>query len=181
MASRPVGFVTPEWPLLPALPLLAWFIAMPAAGAWRRRQHSRRASEAAAELVAFADRVRREQRCLPLDESLRDRLGRLRVPDLASLQLALELQRRHGDADPLADAAQRLALRLRRRVAFERKMLARTAPGLRRGAIAASIPPAVAIGLGLAGVDIPVGTLSLLLAAEMLGCVLLAQWARVEI
>lgn len=179
MAAREVDVVTPEWPLLPALPLLACVIAMPAAGAWRRRARSRLASEAAAELATFADRVRREQRLVALDDSLRDRLRRLRLTDMAALQLAFDLNR--GDVQPLAAAAQRLALRLRRRVAFERKMLARTAPGLRRGAIAAGMPPVAALALAMSGVEIPLSTQWLLLGAEVFGCVLLSLWARVEI
>ena len=51
----------------------------------------------------------------------------------------------------LADTAQRLALRLKRRVAFERKMLARTASGRRRGAVAAAIPPLVLLALHAGG------------------------------
>ena len=169
----------PDIALLPALPLLAFFIAMPAAGALRRRHRSRLGSEVAADLVAFADRLQREQRCLALDDALSDRLRRLQLRDVASLQLAIDLHR--GDAQPIAAAAQRLALRLRRRVAFERKMLARTAPGLRRGAIAATLPPVAVLALSLAGLAVPLATQCLLLAAEVLGCVLLSHWARVEI
>jgi Flp pilus assembly protein TadB len=165
-----------------ALPLLlssCVFIALPAAGAWRRRQLSRLAAAAATDLAAFADRVRREQRCLPPDDILRQRLRRLGLAEVAPFHYALDIGR--GDAGLLADVAQRLASRLRRRVAFERKMLARTAPGLRRGAIAASLPPIGTITLALAGVEIPAPTLGVLLAAEMCGCLLLWHWARVEI
>jgi hypothetical protein len=95
------------------------------------------------------------------------------------LQLAQELQR--GGAAQLADAAQRLALRLRRRVAFDRKMLARTAPGLRRGAVAASVPPLMALLLHMGGVDIPLGAQLTLLLVEACGCALLWRLARVEI
>jgi Flp pilus assembly protein TadB len=168
-----------ELPLFIAWPLLVLFIALPAAAAWRRRRDSREASEVAAGLVEFAAAVRRESRCLPLDEALRSRIIRLRVAEAASLQLAQELQR--GGAAPLADAAQRLALRLRRRVAFDRKMLARTAPGLRRGAIAASVPPVVALLLHMAGADIPPGAHLGLLLVEAAGCALLWRLARVEI
>jgi hypothetical protein len=168
-----------EWPLFIGWPLLAFFIALPAAAAWRRRRESREASEVAAELVNFAAAVRREARCLPLEESLRARLVRLRVDETVSLQLAQELQR--GGAPLLADAAQRLALRLRRRVAFDRKMLARTAPGLRRGAVAAGLPPVLALGLHFAGADLPLGAQLTLLFVEGAGCALLWRAARVEI
>ncbi len=168
-----------EGPLALAAPLLVFFIALPAIGAWRRRSRSRLASEAASELAAFADAVRRESRHLSLDDQLRARLIRLRLGEMASLQLALELGR--DDARVLADSAQRLASRLRRRVAFERKMLARTAPGLRRGAIAAGIPPVAVFACFMAGVAIPAPTLVLLAALEVVGCVLLWQLAHVEI
>ena len=168
-----------DLPLFIAWPLLAFFIVLPAAAAWRRRRESREASEVAAELANFAATVRREARCLPLDEPLRLRILRLRLDESASLQLAQELQR--GGASVLADVAQRLALRLRRRVAFERKMRARTAPGLRRGAVAACLPPMVAICLHFAGADIPPGAQLTLLFVEAAGCALLWRVARVEI
>lgn len=166
-------------PLFIAWPLLAFFIALPAAAAWRRRRDSREASEVAAGLVDYAAAVRRESRCLPLDEPLRARIVRLRLADAASLQLAQELQR--GGAVLLAESAQRLALRLRRRVAFNRKMLARTAPGLRRGAVAASVPPVVAMLLHMGGLEIPLGAQLVLLMVEAAGCALLWRIARVEI
>lgn len=171
--------MTAEWPMLPVLPLLVVLIALPGAGAWRRRRQSRVASALAADLMDFVDRVRREPRCIMPDDSLRARLRSLRVPEVASLDYALDVARH--DPGLVEAAARRLALRLRRRVAFERKMLARTAPGLRRGAIAASMPPVAALSLGMAGVEVPPITLYLLLAAEVLGCLLLWQWARVEI
>jgi hypothetical protein len=101
------------------------------------------------------------------------------LADAASLQLAQELE--HGGATALADAAQRLALRLKRRVCFERKMLARTAPGLRRGAIAASLPPLLMWASQVAGVEIPSAAQLCLLVAEAGGCALLWRLARVEI
>jgi hypothetical protein len=168
-----------ETPLLLAMPLLACFIVLPAAAAWRRRQVSREASDVAARLATFAATLRAEARCLPLDESLAARLVRLRVPEFAALQLALQLSR--GDAALLADAAQRLASRLRRRVAFERKMLARTTAGLWRGAIAASLPPLGVLLLLLADLPPPAGALAMLFALEIVGCLLLWRLARVEI
>jgi Flp pilus assembly protein TadB len=168
-----------ELPLFMALPLLACFIVLPAAAAWRRRSVSREASDIAARLASFAASTRAGARCLPLDETLAARLIRLRVQEFAVLQLAVELSR--GDAPLLADAAQRLASRLRRRVAFERKMLARTAAGLWRGAIAASLPPLGVLLLLLADVRLPPGALATLLALEIVGCLLLWRLARVEI
>lgn len=167
------------WLTLLAWPAFAIFAALPAAAAWRRRRASREASEVAAGLAEFADAVRGGQRCLPLDTALRARLIQLRVVEAASLQLALELER--GGPATLADAAQRLALRLRRRVAFQRKMLARTAPGLRRGAIAAALPPLILSALRAAGTPLPAGALLPLLLAEAVGCALLWRLARVEI
>jgi hypothetical protein len=81
----------------------------------------------------------------------------------------------------LADTAQRLALRLKRRVAFERKMLARTASGRRRGALAAAVPPLVLLMMALAGWGLPAGALLVLLLLEASGCWLLWRVARVEI
>jgi hypothetical protein len=161
------------------LTLLAVFIGLPAGAAWHRRRLSRAASEAAAELALFAADLQRGARCLPLDRSLHARLIRLRVGEMASLELAMDLAR--GDPALLAEAAQRLVSRLRRRVAFERKMLARTASGLRRGAIAASLPPAIILALSTVGVDIPAPTQGILFVLEAAGCALLWRLARVGI
>lgn len=171
--------MAPEAPLFLALPLLACFIVLPAVAAWRRRSVSREASDIAARLARFADTTRAEARCLPLDESLAARLVRLRVREFAVLQLAVELSR--GDAVLLADAAQRLASRLRRRVAFERKMLARTASGRRRGAVAAALPGGLLLTLGMLGVDVAAPALAVLLGLEVAGCWLLWRVARVDI
>ena len=81
----------------------------------------------------------------------------------------------------LADTAQRLALRLKRRVAFERKMLARTASGRRRGAVAASIPPLALLALHAGGIQVPLAALLFVVALEACGCWLLWRVARVEI
>jgi hypothetical protein len=72
-------------------------------------------------------------------------------------------------------------LRLKRRVAFERKMLARTAPGRWRGSIAAAAPAVVLLALAGAGIVLPEPTLLWLLALETLGCWLLWRAARVEV
>lgn len=162
-----------------AFPILAAFIALPAAAAWQRRRDSREASAVAVELANFAAAVRDAARWLPMDEGLHARVIRLRLTDAASLQLAQELER--GGAPALADAAQRLALRLKRRVCFERKMLARTAPGLRRGAIVASLPPVLLWVSEFVGVAIPPAAQLALLAVEAVGCAVLWRLARVEI
>lgn len=166
-------------PPLLAIPLLVFFIALPAADAWRRRQRSREVSEVAADLAAYAEAVRREARCLPLDEALCTRLIRLRVRESTVLQLAHDLSA--ADAPLVADAAQRLATRLRRIVAFERKMLARTAPGLRRGAVAATLPPVALVVLHGSGWDIPAGAIATLLVADAAGCALLWRLAKVGV
>jgi hypothetical protein len=178
MVDRQVVAMTPG-PGMLSLTLLVFFIALPAIGAWHRRHRSRLASEAAAQLAEFATCVRSDSQFRVPDEALQSRLARLRVEETAALQLALELGR--GDADLLADAAQRLSTRLRRRVAFERKTLARTASGLRRGAIAATVPPVAVLATSTAGIGIPVFTQCGLVVAQILGCVLLWRLARVEI
>jgi hypothetical protein len=158
---------------------LACFIALPALAALRRRRLSREASAIAVELTAFASAVRDSGRCLPMDDGLRARIQRLHLPDTAPLQLAQELEPQ--DPHALAESAQRLALRLRRRVAFDRKMLARTAPGLRRGAIAACLPPLLLGALPLLGAQIPAGAQWALLVVEAGACALLWRLAHVEI
>jgi hypothetical protein len=169
MFSEPMLFLT--WPVF------GLFIALPAAAAWRRRRVSREASDVATKLNEYAAAVRRASRCLPLDEALRARILRLNLGESAALLLSQE----RGGWDALADAAQRLALRLRRRVAFNRKMLARTAPGLRRGAIAAAAPPLLALSLQWAGAQIPPAAHVFLLLVEAAGCALLWRLARVEV
>jgi hypothetical protein len=168
-----------ELPQLLTLPLLAIFIALPASAAWRRRRASREASDIAERLNAWAGVLLRDARLVPLEESLRLRLLRLRIKDTVLLQMAEETAR--GAAPVVAESAQRLALRLRRRVAFERKMLARTASGLRRGAVVAAIPPLVLLVMSFAGLRLPAPLLMTLLLLELAGCVLLWRLARVEI
>jgi hypothetical protein len=165
------------WMLAP----LAALIALPAVGAWRRRTRSREASAVSLELLAFAAAVRRADVALPCDSKLLVRVRQLRrsVPEVVSFDSALGLAR--ASPELLADAAQRLALRLKRRVAFERKMLARTRSGLQRGACAAALPPLAVLVLAAAGVAVPAGGLALLLALEVLGCWLLWRVAHVEV
>lgn len=169
----------PDAGLAVGLPLLAVFIAWPAAAAWRRRRLSREASTLAGSLADFAAAVRRQGKALPLDDALRAAMLRLRIEEFAALQLALELS--SADAAVVADTAQRLALRLRRRVAFQRKMLARTAAGLRRGAVAAALPPIVVWLLQLGEMPLPGAALLALLLVEGLGCLLLWRLAQVEV
>ena len=164
-------------------PPLALLIALPALAAWRRREQSREMRELADALIAHADTLqvgdsRTNAEMPPLEPAVQYRLDRLGIPDTVVLKLAQECA---GQRALRVDCAQRLALRLRRRVAFERKMLARAAPGLRRGAFAASAPPLVALLLQSVGVEIPLGARALLLVVEIFGCVLLWRLAQVEI
>jgi len=168
--------------LLAALPAIAGFIALPAFIAWCRRRATREASEVAAALADFANALRRKpgaQCAQTLDAELGARVQRLCVPEFASLQLAQDLPRARPDL--LADTAQRLALRLKRRIAFERKMLARTASGRRRGAVAAAIPPLALLSLRASGFAVPPATLAVVLCIEAFGCWLLWRLARVGI
>lgn len=168
--------------LLAALPGIAGFIALPAFIAVCRRRATREASQVAGALAEFALSVRRNlerARHEPLDADLCARARRLCVPEFASLQLVQDLP--HAGPELLADTAQRLALRLKRRVAFERKMLARTASGRRRGAVAAAVPPLVLLFLNAGGFAVPGATLVVVIGIEAFGCWLLWRLARVEI
>lgn len=164
-----------------ALTAIAALIAWPAFDAWRRRALSREASAVAIELLAYAAAVRAARDCVPLEDPLRSRIAGLRraVPEIAGFLLTQDLSRL--SAQSLSDAALRLSLRLRRRVAFERKMLARTASGLRRGAVAAAVPPVLLVAFAAAGVVLPSSGLVALLTLEALGCWLLWRLARVDI
>ncbi|HEY6126118.1 MAG TPA: hypothetical protein VIV63_15810 [Steroidobacteraceae bacterium] len=168
-----------EGVLLASMAVFAALIALPALAAASRRRLMREASEVAVALSALAVVVRQNAACPPVDATLGQRVQRLRAPEVTTLLLAQELPR--ANPELLADTAQRLALRLKRRVAFERKMLARTASGRRRGAVAASIPPLVLLAMHVGGLRIPTAALLLVLAIETLGCVLLWRVARVEI
>jgi hypothetical protein len=164
-----------------ALLAVAALIGLPAIGAWRRRALSREASRVAEELLALAFVVRRDGKRAPLSAELVARLDRLRsgVPEIIGFLVTQQLAQLTPESQ--ADAAQRLALRLKRRVAFERKMLARTASGLKRGAVAAAVPPLVVLTMAGWGSQPPWLALVLLLALEMLGCWLLWRTARVEV
>jgi Flp pilus assembly protein TadB len=168
-----------ETALLCAALLIAGLIALPALCAQARRRASRDASEVATQLGEFAAQVRSAGRCLPLDAQWQARAAALQMPEFVSFILAQELARPNPVL--LADTAQRLASRLKRRVAFERKMLARTASGRRRGALAAAVPPFVLFIMALSGRGLPAGAILLLLLLEASGCWLLWRVARVEI
>jgi len=165
--------------LLASMAVFAALIALPALAAARRRRVMREASDVAGALSAVAVAARKSITCPPLDATLWWRVQRLRAPEFSLLLLAQELPQPHPDL--LADTAQRLALRLKRRVAFERKMLARTASGRRRGAVAASIPPLALLALHAGGIRMPLAALLFVIAIEAFGCWLLWRVARVEI
>lgn len=165
--------------LLPVLLLLALLIAVPALMAVGRRRLSRELREVAEGLEKFAKGRHSGAEFSPLDEQLKARAEQLHIPEFPALQLAEQLAQ-PGDS-LLADVAQRMSLRLKRRVAFERKMLARTAPGRRRGAVAASVPPILLLVLLGSGVQLPAGALLFLALLEACGCWLLWRLAHVEI
>ena len=169
--------------LLAALPAIAGFIALPAFIALCRRRATREASEVAIALAEFAAALRRGLERgdggLALDANLSARARRLRVPEFASLQLVQDLPQARPEL--LADTAHRLALRLKRRIAFERKMLARTASGRRRGALAAIIPPLLLLVLHASGLGVPAELLVFVICFEAFGCWLLWRLARVGI
>ncbi len=165
--------------LLGACALIAILISLPAALARQRRRVSREVSEVATGLIDFAAALRSAGRRLPLDESLLLRARRLRIPELIPFEFVQAMAA--PDHELLAESAQRLGLRLKRRVAFERKMLARTAAGRWRGCIAAAAPALALLALAAFGVGLPVSALVLLLLLEGLGCWLLWRAARVEV
>jgi len=172
----------PMWPeptLAVACVLLAALVAVPALVARRRGALSREWSEVAAALLGFAAQVRGTQRAVPPDEALWSRIRGLSIPELVSFELVCQLRR--PDPEMLASTAQRLALRLKRRAAFERKMLARTASGRRRGAVAAALPALAMLLAGVGGVALPLVALLLLVVLEMLGCWMLWRVARVDV
>lgn len=162
-----------------AILLVAILVALPAALAGHRGRANRELSGLATALMDFANAQRRAAMRLPLDDALQARVRRLRIPELVSFEFLQSL----ANPDPalLADAAQRLALRLKRRVAFERKMLARTAAGRWRGSMAAAAPGVLLLVMAGAGIVLPVAALAGLLALESLGCWLLLRATRVEV
>jgi hypothetical protein len=165
-------------PLMAGL-LLASLVAVPALLARQRARVSREWSEVALALAGFAEEARRRRHAIALDETLSRRLRALSIPELPSFELVCSL----AQAEPalLANAAERLSLRLRRRAAFERKMLARTAPGRRRGALAAAAPALLLLFAHGGGVALPMAALALLVVLELLGCWMLWRVARVDV
>jgi hypothetical protein len=128
--------MSPDYLPLGACAAIAVVMALPSWAALQRRNRSRESSAVASSLSAFAAEVRRRQVCLAVDGELLARARRLRIPEMASFEYARELP--SPQPELLAAAVHRLALRLKRRVAFERKMLARTAPGRQRALVAAA-------------------------------------------
>jgi Flp pilus assembly protein TadB len=169
--------MTIEFTALAAVLMLAFVLAWPAVLAAWRRGVNRAASDAASALETFAGEARRATQCLEIDPALVARVARLRMPELAAFRLVPVLP----NASPalVSDAAARLALRLRRRIAFERKMLARTASGRRRAAVAGALPSVVLLALATTGAEFPVAALLLLAFAQGIGCWLQARIARV--
>jgi hypothetical protein len=160
----------PDVALATTCVLITTLVTLPGVQALRRRRASRESSAMASALLELAGVV---------DDAFLARLRRLAIPEI----IAFEFARQSATTTPelLADAARRLALRLKRRVAFERKMLARTATGRRRGAIAAAAPGATLLGLRMAGVVLPLPAMMLLIVIEAFGCWLLWRVARVEV
>jgi len=169
--------MTTDLTLFVAIAMLGSVLAWPALVAWWRRGVSRDASDIAAALETFSADTRRATHCPEIDAVLARRVARLRMPEIGAFRLAPILP--NATPELVADAAARLALRLRRRIAFERKMLARTASGRRRGAIAGAIPPVLLLTLAGSGVEVPAVALVLLIAAQGVGCWLQARIAHV--
>src|SRR6185436_3903873 len=97
-------------PLL-AFVVLAVLVALPSLAALQGRRRSRECSEFALALSEFATTVRRERRCLAIDETLLLRARRLGIPELVCFEYLRELVQ--PEPALLAEAAQRLALRLK--------------------------------------------------------------------
>jgi hypothetical protein len=171
--------MSPDLLPLGACALIALCTSLPSCAALWRRRRSRESSAVANALATFASEVRRRHVCLPLDEALLARARRLRIPEMVSFHYAHQLSRPQPEL--LAAAVHRLALRLKRRVAFERKMLARTAPGRRRAAIAATASIVAILALQMAGLAPPA---VLLVGASLLGALgsaLCWRLSRVEV
>ncbi|HET7810557.1 MAG TPA: hypothetical protein VFL16_08255 [Steroidobacteraceae bacterium] len=171
--------MSPEsWPVVLG-PLLAALIALPALGAMHRRRRSRECSDVAAGLAQFAAAVRGSPVALELDARLLERARRLAIPEMLGFEFARELPRPQPAL--LADAAQRLALRLKRRVAFERKMLARTAAGRWRGAVAGTCAALALLSMQATGMALPTASVLLVLVLQGIGCWLLWRVTHVGV
>ena len=171
--------MSPESAPLGVSGLIGIVMMLPSWAALRRRNRSRESSAVASSLSNFASEVRRRGVCLSLDEELLARARRLGIPEMASFEYARELP--NLEPELLAAAVHRLALRLKRRVAFERKMLARTAPGRRRALIAAAACLTAILLLSLARLAPPVLLLWMALAFTALGSALCWRVSRVEV
>ncbi|HET9864978.1 MAG TPA: hypothetical protein VFP37_16155 [Steroidobacteraceae bacterium] len=170
--------MSPDAALLACCVSIAAFAVFPVLEtAWRRRA-SRESGEVAGALLEFA-RQWQEGRGQPIDQDLLERARRLGVPEVVTFEFVQQQSRAAPDVH--AQTARRLALRLKRRVAFERKMLARTAPGRRRGAIAMAAPGLAILGLRLGGLTPPLAALALLVVVELVGCWLSWRVARIEV
>jgi hypothetical protein len=171
--------MSPEFLPLGACGFISLVIALPSWAALRRRNRSRESSAVASALSAFASEVRRRHACLAFDDELLARARRLHIPEMVSFDYARELAR--PPPELLAAAVQRLALRLKRRVAFERKMLARTAPGRRRALTAAAACITAILALQVAGFAPPAVLLLTAAALVALGSVVCWRVSRVEV
>lgn len=171
--------VAPDYLLVAGCLVLGALIALPSFAAFCGRRRTRNCSEFANALVEYAARLRLERSPVLVDETLLERARNLGVRELISFEYLRDVTR----ADPalLADAAQRLALRLKRRVAFARKMLARTASGRRRAALAGGVPALLMLSLAAFGIMLPHSLLVVLLILEGIGCWLVWYLARVEV
>lgn len=165
--------------VLVACLLIGVLTVVPALQAASRRRQCAEWSEIATVFMDFALSVRRGQCRIRMEDDLLARARRLAIPEMVTFEFVHDLAAPAHDL--LADAAQRLGLRLKRRVAFERKMLARTASGRWRGSLAAAAPVAALLALQASGVAVPWAALLLLVVIEALGCWLLWRVSRIEI
>ena len=165
--------------LLGACALIGILIALPALGAARRRRRSSELARVANGFMELAQAVRRAGIRLHAHEDLLKTARALVIPELVTFEFIQASTK--NTPELLADTAQRLALRLKRRVAFERKMLARTASGRRRGAIGAAAPALAMLLARVGGVALPMTALMLLVVLEVLGCWMLWRVARVDV
>jgi len=159
--------------------VLAALVAVPWLAAMHARRRSRECSAFASRLDEFAAAVRRERRALAIEDSLMEAAAELGIPERPSFEYLRELTQ--PEPELLADSAQRLALRLKRRVAFTRKMLARTASGRRRAALAATAPAFLMLCMQAAGVAVPLPAQVVLVVLEAAGCWLVWRLARVGV
>jgi len=165
--------------LLGACALIGILIALPALGAARRRRRSSELARVANGFMELAQVVRRAGLRLHAHEDLLKTARALVIPELVTFEF-IQASTKHSP-ELLADTAQRLALRLKRRVAFERKMLARTASGRWRGAAAGGSAVIALLGLQLMGVALPASSLALLVVLQGIGCCLLWRVTHVEV